>query len=113
MGGETQIRGFDVRTIGPIDVNGLPTATKFALANAEYYFDVAGPLRALIFFDAGQAYAEGAKLSARGFKTSTGVEMRFIMPVLNVPFRLIYAYNPSREEFHPKSGFKFAVGATF
>jgi outer membrane protein assembly factor BamA len=25
------------------------------------------------------------------FKTSTGVELRFFMPVLNVPFRLIYA----------------------
>ena len=30
------------------------------------------------------------------FKTSTGVELRFFMPVLNVPFRLIYACNPSR-----------------
>ena len=30
------------------------------------------------------------------FKTSTGVEIRFFMPVLNVPFRLIFAYNPQR-----------------
>ena len=30
------------------------------------------------------------------FKTSTGVELRFFMPVLNVPFRLIYAWNPQR-----------------
>ena len=35
------------------------------------------------------------------------------MPVLNVPFRLIYAWNPNRDSFQPKSTFKFAVGTTF
>ena len=30
------------------------------------------------------------------FKASTGAEIRFFMPVLNVPFRLIFAMNPSR-----------------
>jgi hypothetical protein len=39
--------------------------------------------------------------------------MRFIMPVLNVPFRLIYAWNPHRDPFQPKTTFKFAVGTTF
>src|SRR5204863_8061972 len=28
------------------------------------------------------------------FKSSTGAEIRFFMPVLNVPFRLIFAMNP-------------------
>ena len=30
------------------------------------------------------------------FKSSTGAEIRFFMPVLNVPFRLIFAMNPGR-----------------
>lgn len=54
------------------------------------------------------------------FKTSTGAEVRFFMPVLNVPFRLIFAYNPSRfgvldNNLQPakKFTFKFAVGSTF
>ncbi len=54
------------------------------------------------------------------FKTSTGVEVRFFMPVLNVPFRLIAAYNPSRRgvlnnnlQPTPKFTFRFAVGTTF
>jgi outer membrane protein insertion porin family len=54
------------------------------------------------------------------FKTSTGVELRFFMPVLNVPFRLIYAWNPQREgvldnNFRPQKDkvFRFAVGTTF
>ncbi|HVG70452.1 MAG TPA: BamA/TamA family outer membrane protein [Vicinamibacterales bacterium] len=54
------------------------------------------------------------------FKTSTGVELRFFMPVLNVPFRLIYAFNPQRgnvldNNLQPQKGriFRFAVGTTF
>ena len=54
------------------------------------------------------------------FKTSTGVELRFFMPVLNVPFRLIYAWNPQRggvldNNLQPTkaSVFKFSVGTTF
>ena len=39
------------------------------------------------------------------------------MPVLNVPFRLIYAFNPNRSDFEklyvPDTTFKFAVGTTF
>ena len=54
------------------------------------------------------------------FKTSTGVELRFFMPVLNVPFRLIYAWNPQRagvldNNLQPAKDtvFRFAVGTTF
>ena len=45
--------------------------------------------------------------------TSTGVEARFTMPVLNVPFRLIYAWNPNRDFYQPPHAFKFAVGTSF
>ena len=54
------------------------------------------------------------------FKTSTGAEVRFFMPVLNVPFRLIFAANPQRDgvltnTLRPAKAFvfKFAVGPTF
>jgi outer membrane protein insertion porin family len=54
------------------------------------------------------------------FKTSTGIELRFFMPVLNVPFRLIYAWNPQRtgvldNNLRPAKSavFRFAVGTTF
>lgn len=54
------------------------------------------------------------------WKTSTGAEIRFFMPVLNVPFRLIFAANPSRtgvldNNLQPEKlwKFRFAVGTTF
>ena len=56
----------------------------------------------------------------RTIKTSTGAEVRFFMPVLNVPFRLIFAYNPQFEGMLDNSNqpakkftFRFAVGSTF
>ena len=113
LGGETQIRGVNIRTVGPIEEGRALGGNKFVLFNAEYYFDIGGPLRALLFFDAGQAFLEGKRIDYRQFRTSTGAEMRFIMPVLNVPFRLIYAFNPNRDQFQKKSTFKFAVGTTF
>jgi outer membrane protein insertion porin family len=119
LGGETQIRGVNIRTVGPFQTDPASGQTravggnKFVLFNAEYYFDVGGPLRLLLFFDAGQAYLEGQKIDLKQLRTSTGAELRFIMPVLNVPFRLIYAFNPNRDSFQSKSTFKFAVGTTF
>jgi hypothetical protein len=58
--------------------------------------------------------------TAAAFKVSTGTEVRFFMPVLNVPFRLIFAWNPSRagvldNSLQPQKAFqfRFAVGTTF
>jgi outer membrane protein insertion porin family len=114
LGGETQIRGYNIRTVGPIDAeNRALGGNKFVLFNAEYYWDIGGPLRFVLFYDAGQAYLEGQKIDLKKLRTSTGAELRFIMPVLNVPFRLIYAINPNRDSFQPRSTFKFAVGTTF
>jgi outer membrane protein insertion porin family len=61
------------------------------------------------------------------FRSSTGLEIQVIMPVVNAPFRLIFAYNPLRLETvipRPEGGIpfiyrernhdiKFSVGRTF
>jgi outer membrane protein insertion porin family len=132
---------------------------KSLLFNAEYQITIAGPVRLVLFYDAGQVRDFGQSFlwmedltevvrpalptllgpvadalqdpNAPGpttrvvgrtsaFKTSTGVELRFFMPVLNVPFRLIYAWNPQRggvldNDLQPaeSSTFKFSVGTTF
>jgi Omp85 superfamily domain len=130
------------------------------LFNAEYLIQIAGPVRLVLFYDAGQVRDIGqrfawqedileivrppqpllvdplafsgfvdpnaAKATTRAigqqaaFKTSTGAEIRFFMPVLNVPFRLIFAYNPQRggvltNNLQPakRLTFRFAVGSTF
>ncbi len=58
------------------------------------------------------------------FRSSVGLELRVQVPVVNVPFRLIYYYNPNAKIgrtaelpglFLPgkRSGFRFTVGRTF
>ena len=58
------------------------------------------------------------------FHSSLGAELRFQVPILNVPFRLIYAYNPRarKDQFidgfpfifnEQKTTFRFSVGRTF
>ena len=133
---------------------------KSVLFNAEYLIQIAGPVRLVLFYDAGQVRDIGdsfgwqedilqvvpppqpllvdplaftgfvdpnaPKSTTRSigrqsaFKTSTGAEIRFFMPVLNVPFRLIFACNPQRggvlrNNLTPaqKFQFRFAVGSTF
>jgi outer membrane protein insertion porin family len=122
MGGEYSVRGFDIRSIGPSDPQtGLVLGgNKSLLFNAEYLISIANPVRLILFYDAGQVVDEGQQFAAKNFRTSTGAEVRFFMPVLNVPFRLIFAHNPQREgvldnNFQPakKFVFRFAVGSTF
>jgi outer membrane protein insertion porin family len=162
LGGEYSMRGFDIRSVGPADPEtGLVLGgNKSVLFNAEYLITIAGPVRLVLFYDAGQVRDEDdafgwwedirvpvtpaaplladpfatSSISALGdpglqfqtvgrqsaFKTSTGAEIRFFMPVLNVPFRLIFAMNPQRggvldNNLQPakKFTFRFAVGSTF
>jgi outer membrane protein insertion porin family len=114
LGGEYQIRGVDIRTVGPTDEdNRALGGDKFVLFNAEYYLDLFRSVRLLAFHDAGQAYSEKQPIDLRHLRTSSGFEARVMVPMLNVPFRLIYAWNTYRDTFQPARGFKFAVGTTF
>jgi outer membrane protein insertion porin family len=122
LGGEYSIRGYDIRTIGPRDPRtGLVIGgNKSLLFNGEYLVQIAGPVRLVGFFDAGQVRFDGQSFAMDQFVASTGAEIRFFMPVLNVPFRLIFARNINYEDiltnnYEPekKWRFRFAVGSTF
>jgi outer membrane protein insertion porin family len=163
LGGEYSIRGFDLRTVGPRDLNtGLVLGgNKSLLFNAEYLINIVSQVRLVLFADAGQVRDRGENFAwkedvirfsapgrlvsdifdpfyvfnpinqplditsevvgqASAFKSSLGAEIRFFMPVLNVPFRLIFAMNPNRYgvfdnqlQLERKYRFRFAVGTTF
>jgi len=120
-----------------------------AVANLEYRIRVIGPVTVAPFFDIGNAWVvRKPELTRRfididnittsetahflggtnsGLRASTGVEIGVVLPMFNVPFRLIFGYNPlrlDREEFGPMTGLpfqlkqpgrimKFSIGKTF
>jgi len=108
LGGENDLRGFDARSVGPTDASGtLVGGTRYAVASAELHVDVTRWLRTLAFVDGGQAWEPGD----RGrWLVSSGFEARFAVPIVRLPIRLIYAWNPEREAFHPRSKFRVAIG---
>jgi outer membrane protein insertion porin family len=122
LGGEYSVRGYDIRSIGPSDeFTGLVLGgNKSLLFNGEYLFSIVPQVRVIFFYDAGQVADDREPFALDRFRTSTGAEVRFFMPVLNVPFRLIFASNPQREgvldnSLRPAKSFtfRFAVGSTF
>ena len=122
LGGEYSVRGYDIRSIGPSDpFTGLVLGgNKSLLFNGEYLFTIVSQVRVIAFYDAGQVADDNQPFAMDKFRTSTGAEVRFFMPVLNVPFRLIFAANPQREgvldnSLRPAKNFtfRFAVGSTF
>jgi outer membrane protein insertion porin family len=122
LGGEYSVRGYDIRAISPRDPEEgfIIGGNKGLLFNGELLVNIAGPVRGVLFYDAGQVQEAGTRFQRDGFRTSTGLEIRFFMPVLNVPFRLIGAWNPQREGVldnqrlpAKRFTFKFAVGSTF
>jgi outer membrane protein insertion porin family len=99
--------------VGPIDpLTGLPFGFQQAFLRGEVQTNTAVRLSETVF----------SKIS--DYRSSIGAEIRFQVPVINVPFRIIYAYNPNaRVGFVPevpgvffsekKSVFRFSVGRTF
>ena len=122
LGGEYSIRGFDIRSVGPSDpLTGLVLGgNKSLLFNGEYLISFTSSVRLVLFYDTGQVADDRQSFALNKFRTSTGAEVRFFMPVLNVPFRLILAANPQRagvldNSLRPQKNFtfRFAVGSTF
>jgi outer membrane protein insertion porin family len=121
-----------------------------AVMNLEYRIPIVGQIVTLApFFDAGNAWVTDKSQLTRhvlnssggfttvpvsflpgtnsGIRSSTGLELQIMLPVIRAPFRIIYAQNPNRihETFlGPTTGlpftidqkahdFKFTIGRTF
>jgi outer membrane protein insertion porin family len=100
-------------SVGPADpISGLPVGIQQVFLRGEAQTNTVVRLGESFF----------SKFS--DIRSSMGVEFRFQVPIINVPFRLIYAYNPNaRRGFvnelpgvffdEKKSVFRFSVGRTF
>lgn len=115
LGGERSIRGFDVYRIGPRNENGAVIGgDKSFYFNVEYRIHINEQISFNLFGDFGNAYAEHQKMDFSNIYSSMGAELKIFVPMLNVPFRLIFAYNP-RLLYSEDNNFvfKFAIGPSF
>jgi len=115
LGGERDIRGYEIYTIGPKTIGGSNTGGQKAfIINFEYIINVAGPLYIIFFHDMGNSLSSTEKVSLKNVYTSSGLEARIFIPALRVPFRLIFSYN-NRRIYKDDSNFafRFALGTTF
>jgi outer membrane protein insertion porin family len=96
---------------GPLGPDGLPIGFQSVFLRGEAQTNTAVRLSQAAF----------AKFS--DFRSSVGVEFRVQLPVVNVPFRLIYAFNPQARRGlndrvplifnEDRSVFRFSIGRTF
>ena len=103
----------NARNIGPFDpLTGLPFGFQQVFLRGETQTNTAVRLSQSLFDKLGD------------FRSSLGMEVRVQVPVLNVPFRLIFAYNPNARPNQIIQGFpfgfnekkkviRFSVGRTF
>jgi len=123
LGGETNIRGFRISSISPIWVD-PETGSRFRVggnsmwyANLEYMFQVAKYVRLVPYFDFGGVYAtdfdDPNRFETPAVRGAYGLELRFTLPVFNVPFRIIYGVNIDPIVDEDKTDFLFTLGTNF
>lgn len=113
--GERSIRGFEIYQISPRDSQNIVVGGEKAFyMNLEYRIHLNQNLTLIAFSDLGNAYERGANVDFNNIYSSHGVELNVFIPMLNVPFRLIFAYNPRLINTTDQHFvFRFAVGPSF
>jgi outer membrane protein insertion porin family len=106
-------------------VNSAPNKDQFGTPDGYTPLRILGQPRNYSIVDMDQAQQNFFTSLRSSLVSSMGLEFRVQMPVINVPFRLIWAYNPQArtDPFDPvnqlygiierKSVFRFSVGRTF
>ncbi|HEX7128426.1 MAG TPA: outer membrane protein assembly factor BamA [Thermodesulfobacteriota bacterium] len=118
LGGINTIRGYRARSVGPQDPPGSGTVIGGETAvffNSEIlvplFPDSGAGLKALVFFDAGNAFDRGESFSFGDLKKSVGFGFRWLSPL--GPIRLEFGYPLDIEPGDRKETVQFTLGAPF
>jgi len=117
-GGVNSVRGYRAGSLGPIDT--LTTdrlgGNRRAVANAEVLFPMPGmgqdkSMRLGVFFDAGQVWGSGGKVSLRDLRYSAGVSFTWTSPVGPLKFSIGQPLNRKAEDKVER--LQFQLGTVF
>lgn len=124
LGGTSNVRGFRSGSITvreadgerPIrfDENGFPLGGDSMLqVNLEYHLIPRGPLRAVLFADAGGVFAGDQPIDPSLMRTSAGAELRVTVPLFPAPLRFIFANNLDPLDDDQFKSIDFSLSASF
>ncbi|MFZ2633041.1 MAG: outer membrane protein assembly factor BamA [Desulfosalsimonadaceae bacterium] len=113
LGGINSVRGYDWQDISPINSDGIKIGgTEYAQFNVEYLVPIIkdSGLVGLVFFDAGNAWADEGD-SYNGLRKSSGFGIRWFSPM--GPLRLERGYIIDRQPGEDSGRWEFSMGGTF
>ena len=123
IGGERSIRGFQYFSILPrtqkgglyfYDAYGVPLGgDRFLQLNLEYQIKVGGPIKFILFTDAGNTWNALQGWDITWIRYSFGAELRIFLPIFQAPLRFIYGVNPKPFPDEKPSLFQFSIGTPF
>lgn len=115
LGGITSLRGFDSRSVGPVDdeTGDVIGGDKELLFNIEYMFPLIkeAKVRGVVFYDAGNAWDHGEEYLRTKLRTSAGAGIRWFSPL--GPLRIEWGYNLDPEPGEDSSQWEFTIGGFF
>ncbi len=114
-GGVGSVRGYDTSSLGPRDIYGNVIGGKRKIiANAEFFYPILKgdkSVRASVFADAGQIYANGTQPVYESFRYSAGVGLAWNSPI--GPLKFSYAVPLNEKTGDRIQKFQFQVGTVF
>ncbi len=114
LGGINSLRGWMFGQVGPVDsYNLVYGGDKYAVANVEVLFPLYEKygIRGVLFFDAGNAFAEGQSIDPSKFREDVGPGIRWNSPF--GPLRIELGYVLDRRVGDKPTQIQFSAGAFF
>ena len=115
LGGGDTIRGFPYRSVGPLDSRKRPVGGQtMMVGTVEVTHPIWRWIRGAVFVDVGNAWADACKFGPGGINVGAGYGLRLMIPVLNAPIKLDFAYPivSDQDNESQKLRFHFNMGFT-
>jgi len=113
LGGANNLRGFDFRNVGPVDVDDNPIGgNSLAYVTFELTFPIISRVRGAVFSDLGFVNSSAYDFSSSNYNADIGFGLRLDLPI--GPIRVDYGYPVVHDSFNgPPGKFNFNIGYQF